>query len=164
MWLSGCWRRGIDRNITPSVNFEAVLVQLARDLGLVSLATLVPDSTKVRAHTSDQCQLPCSLDAVQADYGYTPNRLLANAGYRNERDLQELETRGIDGYVAATWRRAGRGTLRHGGVLGARPPGACRPNWIPPLPGPPQTAPAPCTPTRRTCHRSMRSALPKDPA
>ena len=26
--------------------------------------------------------------------------MLADAGYRNERDLQELEARGIDGYVA----------------------------------------------------------------
>ena len=44
--------------------------------------------------------MPRLLDAVQAHYGHTPNRLLADAGYRNERDLQELEARGIDGYVA----------------------------------------------------------------
>ena len=33
-------------------DFGAVLAQLARNLGLVSMATLVPDSTKVRANAS----------------------------------------------------------------------------------------------------------------
>ncbi len=121
-WPSGCWRRGIDRNFAPSVNFEAVLVQLVRDLGLVSPATPVPDSTKVRAHTSDQGQLPCALDSVQAGYGYTPNRLLANAGYRKEQDLQELETRGIDGYVA---------TGREGHTASGRHPPAAVPKSLP---------------------------------
>ena len=54
----------------------------------------------VSAQASDQGQLPRLLDAVQAHYDHTPTRLLADAGYRNEGDLQELETRGIDGYVA----------------------------------------------------------------
>ena len=54
----------------------------------------------VSDQASDQGQLPRLLDAVQAHYGHTPNRLLADAGYRNERDLQELEARGIDAYVA----------------------------------------------------------------
>ncbi len=44
--------------------------------------------------------MPRLLDAVQAHYGHSPTTLLADAGYRNERDLQELERRGIDGYVA----------------------------------------------------------------
>ena len=54
----------------------------------------------VSAQARDQGQLPRLLDAVQAHYGHTPHRLLADAGYRNERDLQELEARGIDGFVA----------------------------------------------------------------
>ena len=54
----------------------------------------------VSALASDQGQLPRLLDAVQVHYGHTPHRLLADAGYRNERDLQELEARGIDGFVA----------------------------------------------------------------
>ncbi len=54
----------------------------------------------VSPQASDQGQLPRLLDAVQAHYGPTPTTVLADAGYRNERDLQELETRGIDGYVA----------------------------------------------------------------
>ena len=57
-------------------------------------------TASVSAQASDQGQLPRVLDAVQADYGHTPHRLLADAGYRNERDLRELEARGIDGYVA----------------------------------------------------------------
>ena len=57
-------------------------------------------TTAVSAHASDQGQLPCLLDAVQARYSHRPTQLLADAGYRNEEDLQELENRGIDGYVA----------------------------------------------------------------
>ena len=33
-------------------------------------------------------------------FGERPERVLADAGYCNERDLSELEARGIDGYVA----------------------------------------------------------------
>ena len=54
----------------------------------------------VSAQASDQGQLPRLRDAVQTHYGQTPSTVLADAGYRNERDLQELETRHIDGYVA----------------------------------------------------------------
>ena len=57
-------------------------------------------TTAVSDHASDQGQLPRLLDAVQAHYGHRPTQLLADAGYRNEEDLQELENRGIDGYVA----------------------------------------------------------------
>ena len=57
-------------------------------------------TTAVSAHASDQGQLPQLLDAVQAHYGHTPTTVLADAGYRNEPDLLELETRRIDGYVA----------------------------------------------------------------
>ena len=42
-----------------------------------------------------------SLDQVEERYGAKPERLLADAGYCNERDLREPEARGIDGYVAA---------------------------------------------------------------
>ena len=62
----------------------------------------------VSPQASDQGQLLRLLDAVEAPYGHTPNRLLADAGYRNERDLQELEARGIDAYVALG--REGRST------------------------------------------------------
>ena len=54
----------------------------------------------VSPQASDQGQLPRLLDAVKSHYGHTPDCLLADAGYRNERDLRELGPRGIDGYVA----------------------------------------------------------------
>ena len=57
-------------------------------------------TTAVSDQASDQGQLPRLLDAVQAHYGHRPTQLLADAGYRHEEDLQELENRGIDGYVA----------------------------------------------------------------
>ncbi len=57
-------------------------------------------TTAVSPQASDQGQLPRLLDAVQAHYSHTPTTVLADAGYRNEGDLQDLETRGIDGYVA----------------------------------------------------------------
>ena len=38
--------------------------------------------------------------AVQAHYGHTPTIVLADTGYRNEWDLQKLETQGLDGYIA----------------------------------------------------------------
>ena len=61
MWPSGCWRHGIVPSIPPFLDFGGgtradfgavmvTIVQRARDLGLVSLAALVPDSTKVRAN------------------------------------------------------------------------------------------------------------------
>ena len=56
-----------------------------------------PPIAAVSAQASDQGQLPWRLDAVQSHYGHTPNQLLVDAGYRNERDPQELEARGIDG-------------------------------------------------------------------
>ena len=49
---------------------------------------------------SDQGRLPGLLAQVRAQYDHTPNRLLADAGYRKEEDLFDLEERGIDAYVA----------------------------------------------------------------
>ena len=41
------------------------------------------------------------LDQVQERFETQPETVLADAGYCNERDLADLETRGVDGYVAA---------------------------------------------------------------
>lgn len=54
----------------------------------------------VTANASDQGQLLPRLDEVEAAYGAVPERVLADAGYCNERDLSALEERGVDGYVA----------------------------------------------------------------
>ena len=60
---------------------------------------LVVDAS-VSANASDQGQLLARLDAVEESFGERPAEVLADAGYRNEADLLELEARGIDGYVA----------------------------------------------------------------
>ena len=56
--------------------------------------------TEVTASASDQGGLPVLLDAVQETFDAQPETVLADAGYCNERDLTDLEKRGIDGYVA----------------------------------------------------------------
>ncbi len=58
-------------------------------------------STDVTANGSDQGGLPMLLDAVAETLGEQPETVLADAGYCNERDLAELETRGVAGYVAS---------------------------------------------------------------
>ena len=57
-------------------------------------------AAEVTANASDQGQLLPRLDEVRAAYGAVPERVLADAGYCNERDLSALEERGVDGYVA----------------------------------------------------------------
>ena len=57
-------------------------------------------AAEVTANASDQGQLLPRLDEVEAAYGAVPERVLADAGYCNERDLSALEERGVDGYVA----------------------------------------------------------------
>ena len=55
---------------------------------------------EVTDNASDQGQLVPMVDAVAEGYGETPAQVLADTGYCNERDLQELEDRDIDAYVA----------------------------------------------------------------
>ena len=61
MWPSACWREGIGPSIPPFLNFGGGTARISGrcwwrwcswrgTLGLVALATLVPDSTKVRAN------------------------------------------------------------------------------------------------------------------
>ena len=57
-------------------------------------------ATEVTANASDQGGLPMLLDEVAETVGEQPETVLADAGYSNERDLADLETRGIDGYVS----------------------------------------------------------------
>jgi len=55
---------------------------------------------EVSNEASDAGRLVPMLDAVEAMVGEQPTRVLADAGYRSEANLQTLEARGIDGYVA----------------------------------------------------------------
>ena len=57
-------------------------------------------ATDLTANASDQGELPVLLDAVKETFAAQPETVLADAGYCNERDLTDLEERGIDGYVA----------------------------------------------------------------
>ena len=57
-------------------------------------------ATDLTANASDQGELPVLLDAVKETFAAQPETVLADAEYCNERDLTDLEKRGIDGYVA----------------------------------------------------------------
>ena len=57
-------------------------------------------ATQVSAQASDQGQMMGLLEEVEETFEETPRRVLADAGYCNEADLQALEARGVDGYVA----------------------------------------------------------------
>ena len=57
-------------------------------------------AAEVTANASDQGQILPRLDEVEACCGAAPERVLADAGYCNERDLSALEGRGVDAYVA----------------------------------------------------------------
>ena len=57
-------------------------------------------ATELTANASDQGAMVGLLDEIREEFDVQPGKVLADAGYCNERDLSELEARGIDGYVA----------------------------------------------------------------
>ena len=57
-------------------------------------------ATELTSNASDQGKMMGLLDEVKETFDAQPETVLADAGYCNERDLSELEARGIDGYVA----------------------------------------------------------------
>ena len=57
-------------------------------------------ATTVSAEASDQGQMLGLLEEVEETFEETPTQVLADAGYCNEADLQELEARRVDGYIA----------------------------------------------------------------
>ncbi len=57
-------------------------------------------ATELGSNASDQGAMVGLLDEVKETFDAQPETVLADAGYCNERDLSELEVRGIDGYVA----------------------------------------------------------------
>ena len=56
--------------------------------------------TKVTQRHNDQGQLHPMIDEVQRNLGEKPISVYADAGYSNERDLQRLEARKIEGIIA----------------------------------------------------------------
>jgi len=57
-------------------------------------------ATGVTESASDQGHLVKLLDEVEESQGVRPEQVLADTGYCNERDLTELEERGVEGFVA----------------------------------------------------------------
>ena len=77
-------------------------------------------ATAVTSSASDQGELPKLLAGVETDYGERPASVLADAGYCNEADLAELESRGVDACVAPG--RDGKRAMRDA----ERNPATCR--------------------------------------
>ena len=57
-------------------------------------------AVEVSSNASDQGRLVPLVEEVEATHGERPETVLADAGYCNEADLEALEDRGVDGYVA----------------------------------------------------------------
>ena len=57
-------------------------------------------ATSVETSTTDTGSLPALTDQVEANTGRRPRRLLADAGYQSDDNLEHLAQRGIDAYVA----------------------------------------------------------------
>ncbi len=57
-------------------------------------------ATQVNANASDQGRLLPLLDAVKEHFQESPATVLADTGFCNEKDLEALEDRGVDGYVS----------------------------------------------------------------
>jgi transposase len=57
-------------------------------------------ATSLSAETTDVGALPGLVDAIEANTGRRPRKLLADAGYASDGNLAHLEARAIDGYVA----------------------------------------------------------------
>ena len=54
----------------------------------------------VTQEATDKRQLVGMTDAIEANLGHKPTQLSADAGYCSEANLEALEARGIDGYIA----------------------------------------------------------------
>ncbi len=57
-------------------------------------------AAQVTQHVADSDELRPMIDAVESNTGELPTRVLADTGYKSEANLQMLEDRGVDGYVA----------------------------------------------------------------
>jgi transposase len=57
-------------------------------------------ATTLSADPTDSRSLPTLVDAVEANAGRRPKRVLADAGYCSAENIDHLKTAGIDGYIA----------------------------------------------------------------
>ena len=67
-------------------------------------------ATTLSADPTDTGALPALVDAIEANTGRRPRKLLADAGYASDDNLAHLEARGIDAYVATRRDRHGAPT------------------------------------------------------
>jgi hypothetical protein len=65
-------------------------------------------ATELNADASDSGSLPDLVDQVEANTGQRPKRFLADAGYQSADNLEHLESKGIDAYVAVRRDRHSR--------------------------------------------------------
>ena len=90
-----------------TVNYIRLLVLMAGEVA----QAVVDDTAQVivaidpGTDGTDTRQLPAMLDGVRANTGRYPKRLLADAGYASDENLAELDSRGIDAYVAVRRER-----------------------------------------------------------
>jgi transposase len=68
---------------------------------VVDSASRIIVATTVSDNASDAVQLKPTLDAARDNLGVDPKRILADAGYQSESNLEMLEQTAIDGYVAS---------------------------------------------------------------
>ena len=64
-------------------------------------------ATHITQSASDVAQLEPLMDAIEKNTGEVPRKVLADAGYRSESNLQDLEERGIEGFVAFGREKSG---------------------------------------------------------
>ena len=64
-------------------------------------------ATTLSASATDTAALPALVDAIEANTGRRPKKLLADAGYASDDNLAHLAERGIDAYVAMKRDRHG---------------------------------------------------------
>jgi transposase len=59
-------------------------------------------ATELTADTTDTGSLPALVDQVETNTGRRPKRVLADAGYQSDKNLEHLEGKKVDAYVAVS--------------------------------------------------------------
>ncbi len=89
----------------------------------------------VTQDANDTHQLVPMTDAIQTNLGRKPAQLSADSGYCSNANIEALETRGIDGYIAAGWAKdAAAGTAGASAAdlpAGATPAASPEPAGVP---------------------------------
>ncbi len=78
-------------------------------------------ATTLSADPTDSRSLPALVDAVEANAGRRPKRVLADAGYASNDNIDHLKSAGIDGYIATG--REGHGPASPSSPRGRIPSG-----------------------------------------